>query len=219
MGSRLRVFFDAVTRAPDGRRRAGPVAVRHPLGFVCLPLRRLTDLGVCLHVWTTRVQPARLTTSPVHCHSWDLVSLVLYGSVRNNRVHVWETTDTPTHRLFDVHSRGEVDEIRATDSLVRCRPGDSELSRPGEVYRLPAGEFHHTVVPAPEAATLVVGWSRPGMTDRSVGPMDVTTHRERRSYCDAAEAARAVRIVAERLADVGAHSLVEVLEERRETVI
>jgi hypothetical protein len=213
MGSGLRAFFDAVTRAPEDGRRAAVVAIRHPLGFVCLPLWRLADLGVCLHVWTTRVQPARLTTSPVHCHSWDLVSLVLYGSVRNNRVHVWETTDTPTHRLFDVHSGGDVDEIRATDRLVRFRPGDSQVSRPGEVYRMPAGEFHYTAVSGPEAATLVVGWSRPGMTDRSVGPMDVTTHRERRSYCDAEEGARAVHTVAERLADVGAHSLVEVLEE------
>ncbi|MCQ0004164.1 hypothetical protein [Actinomadura madurae] len=36
-------------------------AVRHPLGFLCLPVERSGDLGVCLHIWTPEVRP-----SPVH---------------------------------------------------------------------------------------------------------------------------------------------------------
>ncbi|NVI87072.1 hypothetical protein [Actinomadura sp. BRA 177] len=70
---------------------APPVrAVRHPLGFLCLPVERSGDLGVCLHIWTPEVRPAPSTTSPVHCHSWDLLSFVLYGTVRNVRMDVDE---------------------------------------------------------------------------------------------------------------------------------
>ena len=29
-------------------------AVSHPLGFVCLPVHRLGDEGVCIHVWGSR---------------------------------------------------------------------------------------------------------------------------------------------------------------------
>ncbi|NUS05534.1 MAG: hypothetical protein HOV97_23605, partial [Nonomuraea sp.] len=70
-------------RLRDGRARswalevlAGdepPAAVRHPLGFVCLPLERDGGEGVCLHLWSDSLQHAESTTSQIHCHSWDLV--------------------------------------------------------------------------------------------------------------------------------------------------
>ncbi len=186
---------------------AGQVrAVRHPLGFVCLPLWRLTDLGFCIHIWTTLVEPARLATSPVHCHSWDLASLVLYGTIRNEEINVFDTTD-PTHRVFEVEQHGDVDEIRATARLVRYSVSAGQMIMPGEVYQLPAGTFHNTIVPTREAATLVVAWTRPGGMDRSVGPLDVPTHHQPRRYCDADESALAVRTVAEHLAEAGVKRL------------
>ncbi|WP_050803432.1 MULTISPECIES: hypothetical protein [Protofrankia] len=43
--------------------------LRHPLGFLCIPVRRFEEGGVCVHVWTRQVRAARPTTSSVHCHS------------------------------------------------------------------------------------------------------------------------------------------------------
>ncbi|MEU6743302.1 hypothetical protein [Streptosporangium sandarakinum] len=66
-----------------------PVAgVRHPLGFLCLPLERTGEYGVCLHIWSGALPRAASTTSQIHCHSWDLVSHVLYGRVENVRADV-----------------------------------------------------------------------------------------------------------------------------------
>jgi hypothetical protein len=203
-GAPVDIDVDRLLDAFVGSAAGRPVhAVRHPLGFVCLPLWRLTGLGLCIHVWTRKVEPAGLTTSTVHCHSWDLASLVLYGAVCNEEIHVFDAAE-PTHRVFDIEQDGDVDEIRATARKVRYRVRASSLSTPGQVYRLSAGVFHNTVVPTREAATLVVAWNRSGGADRSVGPLDVGTHRLQRRRCDAEEGAQAVRAVAERLAQAGA---------------
>jgi hypothetical protein len=123
----------------------------------------------------------------------------LYGSICNERVDVVDASEAPTHRLFEVEQHGDVDEIRATARLVRYSVGARQVAVPGDVYRMPAGAFHRTVVPTSEAATLVFGWTKPGGKDRSVGPMDAKSHRRARRYCDAEESALALRIVAERL--------------------
>src|SRR5258708_22070643 len=73
-------------------------AVRHPLGFLCLPIERHDDCGLCVHLWGSRVAQARSTTSGMHAHSWDLVSLVLAGELRNDVVAVLD--EHPTHRVF-----------------------------------------------------------------------------------------------------------------------
>ena len=123
---------------------AGLTAVRHPLGFLCFPAERLGGHGVCVHLWTPSVRQA-LTTSAMHAHSWDLTSYVLYGSLRNQHIGVTEAPATPTHRVFEVHSRGDTDELRATPRLVSCWPRTDRGYAAGEVYVLPAGEFHATV--------------------------------------------------------------------------
>ncbi|MCC3779733.1 hypothetical protein [Streptomyces sp. UNOB3_S3] len=190
-------------------------AVRHPLGFLCLPVRREGDRGVCVHVFgdVPAGPPARPTTSAVHAHSWDLISCVLYGQVGNLRVRVRDEPDRPTHRLFEVHSTASVtappdgtgdapavDEIRPTSRLVSCAPGPEETSLAGGIYRLPAGEFHTTVVPpGTVAATLLLGRSLPGRHDLTLGPVHGPAHRVVRQTCDAAQTARTARTVLRRI--------------------
>ncbi len=161
---------------------------------------------------------AGLTTSPVHAHSWDLTSCVLYGEIGNRRVRVHEDPERPTHRLYEVRSgapplgpdpaeggpaRGDapvVDEIRPTPRLVSCAPGPEETSVAGGVYTLPAGEFHTTVVPpGTHAATLLLGRTVPGSADLTLGPLHGTVHRVVRQTCDAAETARTARTVLRRI--------------------
>lgn len=181
---------------------APPVpAVRHPLGFLCLPVERSGDLGVCLHIWTPEVRPAPSTTSPVHCHSWDLLSFVLYGTVRNVRMDVRDAAGRPPQQVFEVVSRGDMDELRATGRAVHCSPGRSTAHRTGESYTLPAGVFHSTLIEdGRDAATVALGRQTAGGGDLSLGPLDMSTHRVHRSRSDQADTERALRRSARRIA-------------------
>jgi hypothetical protein len=175
-------------------------ALRHPLGFICLPIQRDGVYGLCVHLWTDRLARAAPTTSGVHCHSWDLHSRVLYGSVRNTVMHAVETGENPTHRVFEVHSAGGRDELRATPRMVRCTEGAAETSTAGDVYTLSAGVFHTTeVAPGEETATVVFGQTLEEETDRSLGPVGGQTHWIQRRYCDAADTSLAARIVVTKL--------------------
>ncbi|MGI8336180.1 hypothetical protein ACRYCC_40080 [Actinomadura scrupuli] len=185
-------------------------AVRHPLGFVCLPVERHGHLGVCLHLWSPLLAHAAPTTSQVHCHSWELVSFVLYGRLSNIVAGIGEGA---THRVFEVVSHGDLDEIRATGRTVRYVPGAVQTHRTGAVYTLPAGVFHSTVVEAGhETATVALGRTataghtgqgRPAVpvgADLSLGALTTPTHRVDRRRCDAAETVHAARLSAKRLA-------------------
>ncbi|SBW22494.1 hypothetical protein FDG2_2725 [Candidatus Protofrankia californiensis] len=183
----------ALTNAVAAPRDAA--VLRHPLGFLCIPVIRFEEGGVCVHVWTRRVHTPRPTTSSVHCHSWDLQSLVLDGEIHNHLVRVTPTTGVPSHRVFEVHSHGDVDEIRATPQLVHCGPGTVESHRAGEVYVMPSGTFHRSEVPGGEATTLMLARNRPGHHDRSIGPIHARSHQVWRKRCDAAECGWVARTV------------------------
>jgi hypothetical protein len=185
-------------------------AVRHPLGFVCLPVERCGHLGVCLHLWSPLLARATTTTSQVHCHSWELVSFVLYGRLRNILAGIEEGA---THRVFEIISHGDLDEVRATERTVRCTSAAMQTHRAGDVYTLPAGVFHSTVIEAgDDTATVALGRTATAGTgpaatvatpigaDLSLGELGTPTHRVGRQRCDAAETAHAARLSAKRLA-------------------
>lgn len=160
-------------------------AVRHPLGFLCFPLVRDGPHGVCLHLFESGI-PTEATAAPVHAHSWELTSFVLFGRLTNLRMRVQDRVERPTHRVFEVHSDPSgLDELRPTARLVRSEPGSRLTSGSGDSYALPAGEFHATVVAAESpTATLVLGKSLPGRIDLSLGPLDGRVRREVRRVCD-----------------------------------
>jgi hypothetical protein len=191
--------FDLLTQISEGRRRLH--GVRHPLGFICLPVEREADRGVCVHLWCDRMINAQPTTSVIHSHSWDLLSYVLFGQISNQVVAAADAPERPEYRVFEVRSHGDVDEIRATARLVRAEPAAVELANAGSSYRLPAARFHVTTIPdAQDTATVALGVSRPGAFDLTLGPIGTSTHQVRRQRCDAEETALAARIVADRLA-------------------
>lgn len=194
-----RWIADVLGELADGR--GDIAAVRHPLGFVCFPLERTGEQGICVHVWSDQLTHAQPTTSKTHAHSWDLISFVLYGSLRNELVGITEAADRPTHRVFEVGSRADGDEIRRTSRLVRRHTQVSELHHRGDVYTLPAGVFHESM-PQGETATVALGRGHPGAVDLALGAIDTQTHRVRRQLCDREETAYAAALVAEHLADV-----------------
>ena len=189
---------------------SGIMAVRHPLGFYCLPVERTGERGVCVHLWSDRLTPARPTTSATHAHSWELVSFVLCGTLCNELVTVKDSPvspvspdspDGPTHRVFEVISTADGDEIRRTPRLVRRRTRAAELHHSGEVYSLPAGVFHETTHRG-ETATVALGRGFPDAVDLVLGAPDTETHRTRRHVCGRDETIHAASLVVDLLAEV-----------------
>jgi hypothetical protein len=179
-------------------------AVAHPLGFTCLPVERSGRDGVCVHLWSPRLGSAAPTTSAIHAHCWHLTSCVLLGRLENQLAHVTDAlpdthADEP-YRLLEVRSRGDTDELVPTTRLVRCAPGRRQVISAGDVYSVPAGEFHSTAVPlGTEAATVVLGRVDPSVADCSLGPPGAVGHQVRRRRCDAEQTAAAARIVLDQL--------------------
>jgi hypothetical protein len=180
--------------------RRSTEAIKHPLGFLCLPVYRHGDDGVCIHVWGPRWHSS-LTTLPAHCHSWELLSCVLAGELHNDVIRVIDDNESPTHRVFEVHSSADGDEIRPTGRLVRYETAALDVHRSGDCYQLPAGVFHQTVVPHPDelVVTVALGLTNPSAVDLSLASVDVANHRVHRETCDlqetaaaAAEASRAI---------------------------
>ena len=186
-------------------------AVRHPLGFTCLPVERAGQDGVCVHLWSPRTDRATPTTSPVHAHCWELTSYALFGRLDNRVMEVADAREgvipwasladgRGLYRVLDVRTRKEADELVPTIRLVHCWPGGRQAVRAGDVYSLPAGVFHATDVPAgTETATVALGRLVPGAPDCSLGPPGAAPHRVRRRLCNAGQTAAIARIVLDRL--------------------
>jgi hypothetical protein len=192
--------------------RVEVAAVRHPLGFWCFPAWRGADGGgVCVHVWLAGVC-GRPTTSPIHAHSWDLLSMVLYGTVGNDVVVIDRAAVPPSHRIFEIYSSADGDLVRATRRMVGCRIHARQHFRAGEVYTLPNGTFHVSDVQG-DAATVVLGRSGYGGPDQSLGAPGLTDHRVCRTRCGAAETRRIATAALARLSKAG---LSEQLEDRWE---
>ena len=173
------------------------LAVRHPLGFLCFPIERHGTCGICVHMWSPTFPQARLTTSEVHTHSWDLLSRILYGELHNVRMTVLD--DEPTHRVFEVRSDAGGDRLLRTSRLVRYQKVADDVYGPGDSYSMRAGSFHASV--ASVATTVAIGMARPGKADLSLGAIDGRTHFVFRERCDRQATARAARLVAEQLSE------------------
>ncbi len=170
-------------------------ATRHPLGFACLPLYRNGTDGVCVHIRPAGTKQT-LTTSEVHCHSWDLLSYVLFGGVFNQCFHIVDTEDGPW-RVFRVRSSGDTDHITPTDRLVDLKSGEPTLYGGGEFYELPAGAFHaSSQLPDSSATTVVLGRYHPEIADLTLGRPAITAHPMwRRRYTEEETAALAQQLI------------------------
>lgn len=139
-----RTVLDAVL---SGDRR--PLAVAHPLEFVCIPVLRSPGFGVCGHIWADGVAAAT-----VHSHSWHLDSQVVAGAVTNE---IFTVTEDPrgSHQLLVVDSTGPLDRLTPSGHRVGLTPVRRKEHRAGGSYRMPAGEFHRST-PRPAGPTLTL---------------------------------------------------------------
>ncbi|MQA96426.1 MAG: hypothetical protein GEV11_17910 [Streptosporangiales bacterium] len=168
-------------RLGDGRYR--PSALRHPLGFIYVPLWRGDGAVLRLHLWPAGPRPAP-TTSPYHDHTWDLTSLVLYGRIENHLVEIDEAGPDAAYRMFEIHGAGAQDDIRDTGRLIRHRIRQIQRVGAGETYTMPAGLFHATYVPdGRQAATLVLAERRLRAPEHTIGDVVTVSHSVTRRSC------------------------------------
>lgn len=187
---------DVLRSLTDGRRALR--ASIHPLGFTCLPVVREDRYGVCVHAWLPGQQAARPTTSAVHAHSWDLVSYVLTGRLRNELPLVTgaQPGAVGVRQVFEVHSRGDIDEVVPTRRLVHCQEGESALHVRDDVYKVPAGTFHSSIADSAEpTVTIVLGSAVNGGADLTLGSPGTGAHRVHRSRRAQAETAALARTI------------------------
>lgn len=126
-----------------------PVAIAHPLEFVCIPVLRSPGFGVCGHIWHDGIAAAT-----VHSHSWHLDSQVVAGAVTNEIFTVTEHPDG-AHQLLEVDSCGPVDRLTPTGLIVNVQKVQREQHLTGSTYCLQAGAFH-TSTPALNGPTLTI---------------------------------------------------------------
>jgi hypothetical protein len=155
--------------------RSGPASVRHPLGFLCVPMHRGRRFGLCLHVWSDDLVFDAPTTSPVHAHSWGLTSYVLTGTLRNDLIDVVPDATAPTHRVFTIRPGSAGDRLRRTSRLVRQRTVASEHIGAGQFYGLAAGLFHATIALG-ATATLVMAENHEENQELSLGDVAAPSH-------------------------------------------
>lgn len=190
---------DVLRAVAEGRRELR--AAVHPLGFICLPVIRDGRCGVCVHAWLPGQPKASPTTSPVHAHSWDLVSYVLFGRLRNDLPHVVGAKPgaRDVWRVLEIRSRGGTDDIVPTPRLVHRESGESVLIARDDVYTVPAGTFHNSIVdPAEPTVTVMLASTVDGSPDLSLGSPSTPAHRIRRNRRGQAETAALARTIIER---------------------
>lgn len=181
-------------------------AVRHPLGFTCLPVLRDGIYGICIHLFGERRTPVRMSVSPFHCHSWDLLSHILYGVIGNQHVTV---VPGNTYRVFDTRTTASGDRLLPTEQTVDATAGPPDYWTAGTSYELAAGLFHaSTVAGRAPAATVVLGLHHPDKPDLTLGALDTPEHRMTRRLHSRAETISLARTALDRLAAVAGDRLV-----------
>ncbi|WP_459799717.1 hypothetical protein [Herbidospora sp. RD11066] len=173
---------------------AGAVPVRHPLGFLCFPIHRATAFGVCLHVWSDNLDFEPPTTSQVHAHSWDLLSYVVTGEIRNDIIAVVPDPGAATHRLCTIHPSDDGDQIKPTEQLVSHHLVSSENLSQGQFYTLATGLFHTTTA-LRETVTIAMAENQYAAPELSLASISTRPHTVMRRPGGPADIKIAARIL------------------------
>ncbi|GLX47440.1 hypothetical protein Shyhy01_03900 [Streptomyces hygroscopicus subsp. hygroscopicus] len=177
------------------RGRLTPRGLRHPLGFLYVPLDRRPDSVLRLHLWPRRPWWSTLTTSPYHMHAWRLVSYVHRGAVRNTTVEVRAAADGDAeYRVFDIDGEGERDLLVPSEETVAVSSRATSTVRAGGLYGLDVGTFHCTsLLEGTAAVTLALVDRVPGARERALGPCGLGRHSTLRATAPADELRRFAR--------------------------
>jgi hypothetical protein len=138
----------------------------------------------------------------MHDHTWGMTSYVICGELRNVIVSVVEDADAPTHRVFEIHRDGAVDDIRATDTVVRIVGECEDKVSVGQTYRMDSDLIHRTEPGSGVVATLVAARRTSRRVERALGPLELHGYRSERQVCPPQRVVVAAETVLEALGDL-----------------
>jgi hypothetical protein len=145
--------------------------LKHPLGFAYTVLRREDQYALRLHIWPDRVRYEQHPFWPIHNHKFDLLSVVLAGSLTNRSYQIRDAGENPTFRLYRVMYEIEGSVMSATERTVDLELAAIERISAHGKYSVAAGTFHQTIVSTGTfTATLALTRDSPADLDiRTIG--------------------------------------------------
>jgi hypothetical protein len=133
------------------------------------------------------------TISKIHYHTWDLLSYVLFGGLQNQQIEITPTGARPTHRVFEIFSRDDADDICPTGQLVEFRVASANTFGMGDRYTVDPWDYHRTQVDLELAASVMLAENfKPG-PQRGLGEVNIGRHVVHREKCTADEAKAVAR--------------------------
>jgi hypothetical protein len=120
-----------------------PAAKLHPLGFHCVPVYRADDFGLCVHGWLPGRQRETSPTSDMHMHTFDMISMVLHGTVVNRELDLVDE-GSARYRIFEIRKDGgeNVDVFTDTGLDTAVRGHEPIKISTGEKYAIRGGVYH-----------------------------------------------------------------------------
>lgn len=128
----------------------------HPLGF--FHARRVLDdkRQLRFHVWPDgwRIPPDQVAAE-IHDHIFDLNSLILRGTMRNETFDAWRNSPH-THRLVRVRYGGTASAVDGPEEPIKLSVVNDERHEASRIYRLPAGTLHRAAPALTPTITVVL---------------------------------------------------------------
>lgn len=121
----------------------------HGNGFIQLPITERTRL----HIWPYQDERLKVqeTYTGIHSHRFGFKSMILKGTMLNRKCK-FILGGSGSHRLW-VPSKSEM--LDPTDVYGELEVGPAMFLKPGEEYRVKAGEIHEAVPHEGPAVTIM----------------------------------------------------------------
>jgi hypothetical protein len=118
-------------------------AFAHPLGFIDIQHRKLSEESISFHFWSKDVQSAQNPYWPIHDHIYGFESTVLIGKVKNELIECVPSL-YGQHCLYTVSYTESQSRLSKTTSHCAYRVMQTDILSQDENYSLPAGKFHQS---------------------------------------------------------------------------
>jgi len=153
----------------------------HPYGFIVFRIEAewFPDWQIRLHLWPSRVEMLRriqengVADQLVHCHGWDMKSIVCLGSLTEHRYKL-RTGDNYTKRLYQVisdYATGKSTLVAQPDQVEPILVSNTQREELADIYYIQAGEFHSTMTSSGPSVSLVATSRTQIGASRVVGPL------------------------------------------------
>lgn len=127
--------------------------VWHPLGFIFCKLSEEGERKIRLHIWPNNKERMQKPAWLIHNHMFDLKSWVVSGEIENTEYLVVE--GKPNYRVYNARYEKDGSVLYRTESLICLKVNRRLLLSAGEVYEVPSGAFHQSVMSS-ESTTVTV---------------------------------------------------------------